>query len=615
MKRYAIPAFALVVMVLAFLLSANASASIPSAAPNLTPTPSPTPCSGLSPWTQAQPLVEAAGGPAVGSDGTYAYAADGYDYAAGHLVDYFGRYDPAANTWMTLTNAPDVFDGASAVYAPNTGKLYVFGGFPGNTVPLTNTRIYDPVANSWSSGAPMPAARGGLGAAYGSGKIFLLGGQGPSTSINGQTWAYDPVANSWMTMTALPAARVAPATGVINGQLYAAGGLDTSFQEDATLFDYDIASDTWITLTNMPIGIFGGGGSVAGGKLYVTGGGFPSADGVKRIAGITAVRNVTLIYDPATDNWSNGPLLNQPRSFHGQATVGNDLVVVGGDVTSSSATNSVEVASLVSCPTATPMATNTPIATNTPVATDTATPMVTATSTTTVTPMATTTPASTATLTATDTRASATSTPLATDTPMPLPSATPTDCANPFTDLSGNIFYTAIHYLNCRGVINGTDATHYSPAGTSTRGQFAKVVVLGFGVQFYTPTQPTFSDVPASYFAYAFIESGYHAGILSGFDAGTCTANGQPYPCYLPNFPITRGQLTKLVVNAAQYPAFTPTTPTFSDVPPSNVFYTSIETAHHMGVINGYPDGTFRPNNNIRRDEMAQIVYKGVTTP
>ncbi len=45
------------------------------------------------------------------------------------------------------------------------------------------------------------------------------------------------------------------------------------------------------------------------------------------------------------------------------------------------------------------------------------------------------------------------------------------------------------------------------------------------------------------------------------------------------------------------------------------IFYVSIETAHQKGVINGYPDHTFRPNNNIRRDEMAQIVYKGVTTP
>jgi S-layer homology domain len=71
------------------------------------------------------------------------------------------------------------------------------------------------------------------------------------------------------------------------------------------------------------------------------------------------------------------------------------------------------------------------------------------------------------------------------------------------------------------------------------------------------------------------------------------------------------------VVNAAGYPLFTPTggQQTFTDVPSTNVFFVSIETAHQKGVINGYPDGTFRPGNNIRRDEMAQIVFKGVITP
>ncbi len=184
-------------------------------------------------------------------------------------------------------------------------------------------------------------------------------------------------------------------------------------------------------------------------------------------------------------------------------------------------------------------------------------------------------------------------------------------------DVSGNTFYVAIHYLNCRGVINGVDSIHYSPAGTSIRGQFAKVVILGFGLPAYTPATPDFSDVPATYFAYLYIESGFHAGILSGFDLASCQAASQPYPCYLPNRPITRAQLTKLVVNAARYPFYTPTggQPTFSDVPPGSVFFVSIETAHEKGVINGYPDGTFRPNNPIRRDEMAQIVYKGVTTP
>ncbi len=613
MKRYLVATFALLVIIVAVVLGAGAKAASRPLSPSLTPTATPTatPCSLLTSWSVAQPLTAPVGAPAVSSDGTFIYAADGYDYQAGHTEAQFARYDPTANTWISLTNAPDVFYGASAVYAPNVGKLYVFGGFPGNSVPLTTTRIYDPIANSWSSGAPMPDSRGGMGAAYGSGKIFLLGGQGVGMSINGQNWAYDPVANSWLTMTALPAARVGLAVGVISGQLYAAGGLDSSFLEDNTLFDYNIASDTWSNRANMPIGDFGAGGIAAAGKLYVIGGGFPTTYG----AGITTVRNVTLIYDPATNSWSNGPLLNQGRSFQGAAAAGNHLVVVGGDISSNVATNSVEVASLVSCPTATPTATASPMPTNTQTSTATAT----------ASPMPTNAQTSTATATAsaapTNTPANPTSTPPAntpqpTDTTTPLPGTTPTDCANPFADISGNVFYSAIHYLNCRGVINGTDSTHYSPAGTSTRGQFAKVVVLGFGTPPYTPGTPDFSDVPPTYFAYLYIESGFHAAILSGFDQASCAAHGVGFPCYLPNLAITRGQLTKLVVAAAHYPLITPVSgPTFIDVPPSNVFYVSIETAHNKGVINGYTDGSFRPNNNIRRDEMAQIVYKGVTTP
>jgi S-layer homology domain len=218
----------------------------------------------------------------------------------------------------------------------------------------------------------------------------------------------------------------------------------------------------------------------------------------------------------------------------------------------------------------------------------------------------------------TNTPSGPTNTPAPTNTPLPTSTPQPTVCPNPFVDINSNIFFHAINYLYCHGVVNGTDPTHYSPAGTSTRGQFAKVVVLGFGTPFYTPSGgQTFTDVPPGYFAYTFIETGYHAGILSGYDQAGCASHGATYPCYLPNIPITRGQLTKLVVGAAHYPLFTPTggTQTFSDVPPSNVFFVSIETAHNKGVINGYPDGTFRPNNNIRRDEMAQIVYKGVTTP
>lgn len=199
---------------------------------------------------------------------------------------------------------------------------------------------------------------------------------------------------------------------------------------------------------------------------------------------------------------------------------------------------------------------------------------------------------------------------------IPVATATATQCPNPFVDINGNIFSNAILTLYCRGVISGSDATHYSPAGTATRAQFAKILVGAYRLTLTTPSNPnqTFTDVPPSYYAYAYIETGFAANILDGFDQPTCQAAGRQFPCYIPNRSITRAQLTKLVVEAAGYTYTTPASPSFNDVPSSNIFYTTIETAHAYNLVNGYPDGSFRPSSTVRRDEMASIIYRSVGT-
>ncbi|MGI8587109.1 MAG: S-layer homology domain-containing protein [Chloroflexia bacterium] len=76
---------------------------------------------------------------------------------------------------------------------------------------------------------------------------------------------------------------------------------------------------------------------------------------------------------------------------------------------------------------------------------------------------------------------------------------------------------------------------------------------------------------------------------------------------------MTRGQLSKIVVIAAGWTVINPPNPTFSDVPPNSTFYSVIETAVCRGVISGYSDGTFRPNNNAIRGQIAKIVYLALT--
>ena len=50
----------------------------------------------------------------------------------------------------------------------------------------------------------------------------------------------------------------------------------------------------------------------------------------------------------------------------------------------------------------------------------------------------------------------------------------------------------------------------------------------------------------------------------------------------------------------------------FSDVEPSSWAYQSVEQLASAGIINGYPDGTFKGNKDITRYEMAQMVAKAM---
>jgi hypothetical protein len=108
----------------------------------------------------------------------------------------------------------------------------------------------------------------------------------------------------------------------------------------------------------------------------------------------------------------------------------------------------------------------------------------------------------------------------------------------------------------------------------------------------------SFSDVtPADYF-YTPVRYLACRGVVGGYSDGTF----RPYTL------TTRGQLAKIVVLAYSLPLSTPPVPTFADVLPGSTFYPYIETAAAQGIVGGYPDGTFRPGNNVTRGQLTKIV-------
>ncbi|MEO8287775.1 MAG: S-layer homology domain-containing protein [Chloroflexota bacterium] len=84
---------------------------------------------------------------------------------------------------------------------------------------------------------------------------------------------------------------------------------------------------------------------------------------------------------------------------------------------------------------------------------------------------------------------------------------------------------------------------------------------------------------------------------------------------------VAAGTQLSFTIGDCPVPTSTPTTPpvtatatatactiTFSDVPEGSTFYPFIRCLACRGIINGYPDGTFKPNNSVTRGQLAKIV-------
>jgi hypothetical protein len=128
-------------------------------------------------------------------------------------------------------------------------------------------------------------------------------------------------------------------------------------------------------------------------------------------------------------------------------------------------------------------------------------------------------------------------------------------------------------------------------------------VTLAQGWTIDTSGGPHFTDVPATNAFYPYIEAAYHHGVISGYSDGTFRWGNN----------VTRGQLSKITVIAEGWPIDPRGAPHFTDVAPGSPFYDYVETAFNRGIISGYSDRTFRPENNATRGQISVIVYRAIT--
>jgi hypothetical protein len=153
-------------------------------------------------------------------------------------------------------------------------------------------------------------------------------------------------------------------------------------------------------------------------------------------------------------------------------------------------------------------------------------------------------------------------------------------------------------------------ATSRDTANNVIHGQTNSLSVIGLSLSLPTSHFPDVSSSPSDpFWALWDIEAAYAAGIVAGYDDGL----------YHPDWPVTRDQMAVYIARALaggddNVPEFTDT-PTFPDVPESNWALDYIEYAVEQGVVGGYQDGTYHPEYEVTRDQMAVYVARALVAP
>ena len=120
-----------------------------------------------------------------------------------------------------------------------------------------------------------------------------------------------------------------------------------------------------------------------------------------------------------------------------------------------------------------------------------------------------------------------------------------------------------------------------------------------------TPARPAapvglpFADVSGSDWFYNDVRYVYEKGIMDGTGAD----------CFSPNAPLTRAMIVTILYRMAGSPSVSGSSD-FTDVAAGKWFAKAVAWAAANGIVNGYGDSLFGPNDPVTREQLAAILYR-----
>ena len=158
----------------------------------------------------------------------------------------------------------------------------------------------------------------------------------------------------------------------------------------------------------------------------------------------------------------------------------------------------------------------------------------------------------------------------------------------------------SVGYLANAGVISGTGDGSFAPDRTVTREEFVKMVVGAFGIT--GAKDIAFGDIAKDNWAYNYIAIAVNNGIVNGVSEDAFGMGAK----------ITRQDMAVIIARVAALKGIDLGNGSASFTDAANIdgyAKDAVELLAGAKVINGYEDGSFKPQGSLTRAEAAKVIY------
>ena len=171
----------------------------------------------------------------------------------------------------------------------------------------------------------------------------------------------------------------------------------------------------------------------------------------------------------------------------------------------------------------------------------------------------------------------------------------------PFVDVPEDMWCRSeVDYVWKHGLMQGVTATTFEPNSGMTRAMFVTVLYRMSGSPDVTGLTEPFTDVDESYWAYNAIVWAYNKGVTKGVTATT----------FQPKVDITRAQLVTMLYRNEGEPDGSAPLNFVDNAAIAEPYREAVAWAIKNNIVQGYEDGTFRPNKIATRAHMAVIIAR-----